>query len=344
MNMLKIMAIGDLHLEGLDSYFTPLEGLTLQCAQLAEQLEFAAEEGATDVVLLGDLFHSFRPNQRAVSMLTDVLASALVNNVNLHIHAFLGNHDMEADNHSFYMLQQVAHYIQGLHVYIETTVLPGMAFLRYPHTICKQKNTIVFCHKEFKGTKRDNDSVYTEAEPFDRQSAIDLNQIWVSGHLHTSQVLHRRLFYPGAAPTKYLPKREHFVLRIDWDKKSPLNDKCVEFIEWLPSWGLYRVDVYSNKDEDVIKQLLLTLNQKVRVKAVVHAPHRLSNKLKNDSRVVEEGNIPKLFTPNAAVTTTAARKEDGEWIISQLPAKVRKHPYLRRKAYSLIRKAESLKG
>ena len=341
--MYRILAIGDLHLEGLNLYFTPLAALRMQCAQLADQLDYAMEEKFTDVVLLGDIFDNYRPSQRAVSMLTDVICDAKFHKAELRIHMYLGNHDMDGDDNSLLMLKQLERWCKHLYVYTESTVGEHIAFLCYPQTMCKQENTIVFCHKEFKGTKRDNGSVY-DSEPFDHNLAAKRNQIWVSGHLHTEQSLYKRLFYPGTFPTKYLPEREHYLLRIDWDE-TQVNPTAnnVSLIPWEPMWGLYRVDVRTAADEDEIHRLLSNKHQTVRVKAVVHAPYTLSANLKSDSRIIMEGNIPKLFTPNKGDVLTAANTDDAGWINQQLPQNIRKHPYLNRRAQFLIKKAQTLK-
>jgi hypothetical protein len=335
---MRCLAIGDLHIDGLASYFTPDKGLELQVKALERHLDLAVKDKCDTVVFLGDLFDTHNPRQRAVRALAQVLTSKKY--CGLDLFAYLGNHDKEGDDHAFAMLQTLESLCENLTFADEPLHLDGLSFLPHPYSTCEHKNRIVFCHREFKGTKRDNGSVY-DSTPFDKDMAARLNQYWVGGHLHTEQK-YARLWYPGTWPTRYLPKRQHYVLRIDWDEREALGDKHFQLIEYQPLWGLYRVDVYNEKDEEEIHSLLATKNQEVRVKAVVHPPYVLSSELQKHAQVVHEGSIPDLFTPverkkqreAVAVDTT-----DAEWVAEHLPRHIKRNPVLHRRAKQLIAKA-----
>lgn len=339
---MRLLTIGDLHIDGLASYFTAPRGLELQVAALQRHLDLAVNSKCDTVVFAGDLFDTPHPRQAAVRALANALC--LPKYRKLEMFAYLGNHDKEGEDHAFAMLQLLMRWNPNLHFYSQATHLEGLSFLPHPDAYCSEPDRLVFCHREFKGAQRDNGSVY-DSLPFDKANAERLNQYWIGGHLHTQQK-YARLWYPGTWPTRYLPKRKHYVLRVDWDEKEDLSDRHFELIEYPPLWGLYRVDVYSESDEGIIEGLLATKGQEVRVKAVVHPPYALSNELRSNPKVQHEGSLLDLFTPkerDRQREATAADVSDADWVAEHLPKHVKRHPVLSRTAKRLIDRAHKRK-
>ena len=340
-----ILVIGDLHIGALSSLFTTRIGLKLQIGQLTAQLNYGLENNVSEVVLTGDIFDGCNPSQLAVSEFLNVITHAKYERMQIHL--YHGNHDIDGDNNSLFAVQFFAHnYTSNIHVHTHSKLVKletcRAAFLPYPATLCKDKDTIVFLHKDFKGTKRDNGGVF-DSDPFDFTGAKERNQIWVSGHLHTQQDYKDILSYVGSATlTKHLPWRQTYIMLIDPQPGKLSLRKDTKLVKWECDWGVYRVDVYDQEQEDDIEGLLKDIEY-VRIKAVCHN-YKLSPHILEDKRVVLEPNTESLFVRRAdpEKQESSVIVSNAEWVTSKLPPDIRNSRRYRRRALNLIERAEAV--
>jgi len=235
-----------------------------------------------------------------------------------------------------------------LNFYIKPGKAEGLPlyFLPYPHMKCEVNNVIVFAHNSVKGAKHDNGLVDEHSDAWDGKLAVERNQLWISGHLHTSQSQGRLHFIGVPADNRYLPHRDFFVGIIDWDTNEELSNNCLRKIKWEPEWRLTKVEIGCEEDEDFALNILRMPNSKIKV---VLKNGYLRKQLGDD--FLDNPNV--IFdTPTRKTKKTIAKSEDRkqfdeeisnkDWIVENLPTEIKRSRQSRR-VYRLIDEAEGLK-
>jgi hypothetical protein len=337
--MTRIMAIGDLHLGGVTHAFHRREILSLQCEQLRDQLVYAIETDIKHVVLLGDVFDVHCPPQDVVAELLRVITDEAYSGLNIYM--YLGNHDTDGELHAFSALEFVATYHNNLHVFTSAKAIAleggNAVFMPYPQWRTDVKNSVVFIHKEFKGTKRDNGHVKPDGEIFDAKYAAAHNQMYVSGHLHTAQTYPHLVFTGTSGPLKYLPRRKHYIGVVELaERRLP----TCKLLDWGPYWRVERMDVSCAADEDLVRQALdhaVKTSLPTRLK-VVAKNHTLSKDLREHPHIALEGKIPAKFTQPSHPQADLVSNVD--WVEHNLPDDIKRNKARRRFAHRLMHKVE----
>lgn len=179
--MLDILAIGDLHFDGLK--FLP-DGNSLIRDEIAKVEKYAIRNGIQHVVYLGDIADKPVLSYEAHEMLLDVWGK---NQDLLTRHVILGNHDYShVGRHSLTILKK-AFEGSNVHIYTEPTKVDiggiSVNFLPYPFPNIEDDIELTGCvnvsHFEVAGAMRDNGTPSTaKYQPPSRTH-------WVMGHLHT---------------------------------------------------------------------------------------------------------------------------------------------------------------
>ena len=196
MSDLEFVTIGDLHLEKNFKYFERAEGLRLIFKQVDKVIAYARQKGIKHVVQLGDVTESAYPDDLTVTTLLRYLLS----NSDLTWHFLRGNHDVDdADNNSLNIPKLFAEMaLRNVSIYLNPKVIKlngiRLCFLPYPYTNVPKtsKEKIVFAHREFSGSIRDNGTKNKEGdEPPTKDH-------WILGHLHTYHRLTKHVLFVGS--------------------------------------------------------------------------------------------------------------------------------------------------
>lgn len=315
-----IVAIGDLHMGFHTAAFTPTNLLEMQMFQLYDLLDDAVKHNAEHVVFLGDVFDAVNPPQSVVATFMRVIFDKKYSHMTIHI--YHGNHDCDGGQNALFAVRQASQMTKNVKVYLEPYVDEywhddlAMDFLPFPNASCATRNSIVFIHNEFVGTKRDNGSVYDIGRTFDPKLAEIKGQFYVSGHLHGQQA-YDRLIFPGspAAYKMYYPSKK-YVLHIDTDRE--LTKESFKLVEWEPHWHLWRFDVNDAKSEEVLMKSLDAVATPIKVKVVAFDNWRVNKQIADDPRVVIDNS--KLATPMMFERVKSSPfQSDYEWIRANLP-------------------------
>lgn len=205
----QILTIGDCHLNALDKYWE--DGTTKQITVLRKLFEVAASRGIAHVVLLGDIGH--KPVLSPTTILP--LLSLFLAYPNLKFYILVGNHDLHHQHgHSLWLISALKKrgLVTNVRVFSKPTYskigpIP-CAFLPYPErTLAPDKDPekyLAFAHHELRGAFRDN------GHPVPDSAGGSKTGFWVCGHLHSPQVIDKRVFYPG---TPYQTKFDEDVAK-----------------------------------------------------------------------------------------------------------------------------------
>jgi DNA repair exonuclease SbcCD nuclease subunit len=174
-----IVCIGDLHVGKLSHMipsFTERQIKTLR-AVLAKEIAL----GATDCILLGDVFNVPEPSQALIVAVLSVVAE-----FDLTFHVIAGNHDyLSVDTHAFTLFDFLAKSSKGrLRVYLKPTLVKinGFTYFMCPHPFhdpVPSRAVLGFGHFPWTGAKRDTLSVETHGETPKGE--------WILGDFHGHQ-------------------------------------------------------------------------------------------------------------------------------------------------------------
>jgi DNA repair exonuclease SbcCD nuclease subunit len=354
--MNNVYIIGDLHFGALTAF---PNGLEMQVRQFTKLVDYCHKKKALNIVLTGDLFDVPHPPQEVVLALMKIISRGVYRDIDWHIYP--GNHDLEGTISSLSLFKAISEgaigggVLENVYVYDKPRRGHGSRgdlpfyFLPYPHSRCDEKDVVVFAHTAFKGVRWDNGRLETNGEPFDSKRAKSLNQLWISGHLHTEQQ-YKRLHYIGTiGDTKYRRCRDHYIGFIEWDDRKTSQawtDASLQYIQIDPDWRMISLDITDSDSETIAIDIMDISNGNTRLRAVVKEPYTynmVSQKLKDNPHVKVETdlkapkNLLKKAHDNTSQTSVGSNRE---WIMRNLPAKLTKNPFMRRITFGLIDKAE----
>ena len=190
---LKVGFILDLHLghNPFDNKQATAEDMRVAYQQsLLEQLRYLHGKGCDVVAFGGDTFDTPHPDNEDIAM----LISALACYPKFKYYFIPGNHEIESNHiHALTTLMAVSK-ISKISITVvrlcEAHMINGfpVTFMGYPFTHPNFDDPgLIVMHNEFRGAKRDNGSIFEKGEEFSSERAEKLNQLYVSGHLHTYQ-------------------------------------------------------------------------------------------------------------------------------------------------------------
>jgi len=285
MSHTEAIAVGDLHLEKLFKWFDPELALAYTFSALEAAYKYAVENSVQFVILLGDIFDTATPEQRTVDRFNQFLATH--NKVTWLI--IRGNHDIH-DTHtsSLIILKGIDRLNLMPHVRVflspELLDLDGIKFLMMPYPYRKidkwlkpDEFAVVCPHLEFRGAQTDNGFISKDGAKLPKGC-----QIWVSGHLHTKQVVGERLFYPGTMlQLNMVEKPEKFFLHmtIDGEKFTP------KFVPYKTPFQLFNLVIATEADLERVD----ARNPKHRYRLVVKNGVKVPLKVRNSPYVVMHG-------------------------------------------------------
>lgn len=190
--MLDFIAIGDLHLDGLNFLGADANKYILSCVEQAEK--YAVRHKIEHIFYLGDISDKPKLSYDAHTLLMEQWLKYPF----IHRWVILGNHDYgHLGRHSLEIMKCA---FKDSHIHIidmpERVVLEGVPvnFLPYPYPNLScdfsLRNSINVSHFEIAGAQRDNNT-----ESNSRQTVPD-GTYWIMGHLHTPQDV-GRVHYTG---------------------------------------------------------------------------------------------------------------------------------------------------
>lgn len=252
-NLFEWVSIGDPHLDKLENLF-PANHLELQIGEMEKVFKYAIARGVPHVIILGDVAHRDR--------LTEESRIALYSLLNRYdgkvfIHVILGNHDVAYEGfHSlqFFVKLYEDRKFKTVHIYKDPTqcMLGGVPvnFLPFPAVRAipcdTVDRTLNFVHLERPGARRDNGVLIKKGHGV-RQKKDD-NHIYVSGHLHTPQIIGNTYFSGTLFQTNFgesLPKSFlHGRVRV---KDGKLSAKIIE-VPNDPVFKLFNLKIEKKSD------------------------------------------------------------------------------------------------
>lgn len=228
---MSILAIGDAHLERLDTILPGFQrGTRYQIALLKRILDAAKKDMIEHVVFLGDVFDTPSPLQRTLVALLDLLSAY----PSITFHAIVGNHDaigatdVKADTaqHSFEVYQWLAAQKKAkINVYTSPKVvnLCGKNYFFCPHPFIEdQPAKCIMSFGHFAWTGARTDSGYST-----RTGHTPKGQ-WILGDFHTSQQGDRYRYAGSISQITFGEKDKKVYLHITdqgivSERKSPLT-------------------------------------------------------------------------------------------------------------------------
>lgn len=240
----EAVAIGDVHLDGMNSVFPDLDTSVFSFQMLNAAVDYCNRHSIDTMIQLGDISDTPYPPQRTIKKFTRWNA----NNPDLDKHFIPGNHDVASveDNSMelFKDILELSDMGKHTHIYMEPEEkwINGIPyyFLPHPHTKPPKADYPRMCvgHFAASGTKRD--SGMTEPNGVDIKVGKDF---YLMGHLHRLQYYKkRRLLYPGTMYQRNfgepLPKGfSHLTMR--WSKSALKVNHT--FVPLTPPFVLHNV-------------------------------------------------------------------------------------------------------
>lgn len=235
MKVRRIVAIGDLHLEGrLSAFIEDHDAFVINEVRLV--IQSAARSGYNIVALLGDLWQGYTASTQAYEKLIALFREF----PDLLFLVYGGNHDVDTQAEEF------THSLSLLSAMTELDMLPNVAcairepldlwenspnpvrLLPWPLTDTRP-DALNFIHLETLG------SVTDSGRP--SPASFDPDDLCVSGHLHTKQRT-RNTYFPGTLyQTTFGEKQEKFYLLIDWTGKRKTS--TFTFVPHSPAYVLH---------------------------------------------------------------------------------------------------------
>lgn len=184
-----IICLGDLHFGKLAHIIPGFTARQLKTMRAVLKKELAL--GATDCILLGDVFDVPEPAQ---ALIVDILS--VIAEFDITFHVIVGNHDyLSTDTHAFTLFDFLAKSSKGrLRVYLKPTLVKinGFTYFMCPHPYhdpVPKRALLGFGHFPWTGAKRDTNSVETHGKtPAGK---------WILGDFHGHQT-GERFTYAGS--------------------------------------------------------------------------------------------------------------------------------------------------
>lgn len=259
LDVYNIAAFGDIHIERLKRWFKK-DWADFQFNTIERNLKSARRKGVTQIIQLGDLFHSANPNERTVLRLVD-----LISKHRMHWTIIPGNHDRPLlDNHSMDILLWIA---KKQAAPITVVMEPGLHDINsfkvwvcpHPYVESPPKKThfdFAMGHYPRTGAKRDNGTVEKDGH--------SPKGLWILGDFHQYQ-RGRNFIYAGTLmQTEFHESLTKGFLHITLNKTS--GKIKVNLVPVRPGYKLHSVVCKHPED----------------LKALKNAPHFYSLKVPRD--------------------------------------------------------------
>ena len=256
MPVARFLFVGDIHYEGIESYF-PNNHLSLISSTLKQIWQYARENGVENVVIGGDIFENPFPKDESKKAFLKTLDKRL------NYYIILGNHDYANPQEN--SLNLCKYFIEDLglmdnvkfFIQPETIEIDGVPFDMLPFPFTKpltKENSICIGHFQVKGYLGDN------GRKFNDGPVLDDKHIWLLGHLHRQQ---DRLYPGSVVQTKFgEPVNKYFfdcksngkelkLKKVSIDTPFKLIDLVVQKLEdldYLKPENCYRLYVPKHLD------------------------------------------------------------------------------------------------
>lgn len=210
---MRIQIVGDLHAQVNNIQDT--KAIFSETAKI--------QQGADQVLFLGDLFHTHQVvRQEVLSVVQENMAQI---QAKLPVYVLVGNHDGISPSNQFVnQVDQALYGIKNLTVINPSSLFEiedGVHALSFhkdqSQFLSKLKSgKILFCHQTFDGAKFENGFYAPDGFDF---SGINYEKI-ISGHIHTQQTIQDKIWYPGTPRQLISSEQNHDKRLFVFDTKQ----------------------------------------------------------------------------------------------------------------------------